>query len=150
MKAQAFILSAILGLSIPAVSLSFAPAATAQAPTKLQNIFKLQGMFLDSDWAIYLTLDNKGVHKYRGLNLKTNQSIELKQSKVSSNDLGQVYTWQNGSSKYQIIWQAQNPDFIRLQVFQNGKMTLDRMLTSFLIADDAKQVPTNQIALRIK
>jgi hypothetical protein len=122
MNAKALALTAILGLTIPAVFLPFTPVATAKAPVKLQ------GFFMDQDWSVDVTLD-QGVHKYRGTNLKTNSSIELKRSKMSGSNQRQVYTWKKGSTQYHVIWQPQDPDFVRLQVSENGRVLVDRLLT---------------------
>jgi hypothetical protein len=121
MNAKTLALTVILGLAVPTVSLSFTSAATAKAPVKLQ------GFFMDGDWSVDVTLD-RGVHKYRGTNLKTNNSIELQRSKISGSDRRQIYTWKKGSTQYHVIWQPQDPDFVRLRVSDNGRILVDRLL----------------------
>jgi hypothetical protein len=122
MNAKTLALTAILGLTIPAVVLPFTPAAEAKAPVKLQ------GFFMDQDWSVDVGID-QGIHKYRGTNLKTNSSIELKRSKISGSNQRQVYTWKKGNTQYHVIWQPQDPDFVRLQVSENGRISVDRLLT---------------------
>jgi hypothetical protein len=121
MNAKIFALVAMFGLSLPAVILPVMPASVAQSPEKLQ------GFFMDKDWGVSVSLDD-GVYKYRGTNNHTNKSIELQKVKISGNNQRQVYTWQRGDTKYLVIWQPKDPDFVRLQVSENGRMLINRLL----------------------
>jgi hypothetical protein len=121
MNAKIFALVALFGLSLPTVMLSATPAAVAQAPEKLQ------GFFMDKDWGISVFLE-EGAYKYRGTNNHTSKSIELTRVKIAGTNQRQVYTWQKGSTKYQVVWQPKDPDFVRLQVSENGRMLVNRLL----------------------
>jgi hypothetical protein len=85
------------------------------------------GSFKDEKWLISLSDENDGFH-YRGEELATGESLHLTGAIVSGNSQRKIYTWNNGGYRYQIIWQPQNPNFIRLIVSASNGEILNRLL----------------------
>jgi hypothetical protein len=124
MNAKIITLAAsIFCLTVPALSLSIAPPAVAAAPAKLI------GYFADSDWSIDV-MPQQNSYRYVGTNIKTGKSLTLKRVKVSGTESRRVYSWNNSGTRYHVIWQPKDPDYVRLQVVQpNGEMVIDRLLS---------------------
>ena len=112
--------------------------------TKLTQQFP-SGKFSDDDWLISLWYKN-GTHYYQGTELGTGNSLSLTGAKSLIDRQRHTYTWQNGDYRYQINWQPNNPDYIRLEVFApNGKQLLNRLLekSSSQIANNSNHQPTS-------
>ncbi|MDJ0742167.1 MAG: hypothetical protein QNJ32_02270 [Xenococcaceae cyanobacterium MO_167.B27] len=115
-----------------------------RADTKLTQQFP-SGKFSDDSWLISLWQKN-GTYYYQGTELRTGNSLSLRGAKSSIDRQRHTYTWQNGDYSYQINWQPNNPDYIRLQVFApNGKQLLNRLLekSSSQIANNSTHQPTS-------
>jgi hypothetical protein len=124
MNYKAIILSAILGISTPAI-IDMAIPSQAMA---VQKFNYPAGEFSDKEWKVTLSFDNN-VYYYNGENLKSNNNINLSGAVASGTKQRQVYTWNNNGMKYQVTWKPSDPNFIRLQVTQpNGKLILNRLL----------------------
>jgi hypothetical protein len=123
MNAKFFALAAAFTLSVPALALSIAPASIAAAPAKLE------GYFMDSKVSVEV-LSSNGYLTYRGTDLSTGKSISLKRVKVSGNADRKVYTWNNSGTRYSVIWQPKDPDYVRLQIVNpNGSTVMNRLLS---------------------
>ncbi len=96
---------------------------------KLNVEFPL-GHFQDDKWSITVS-DVKGNLHYRGEELSTGESLHLTDgsvSNVSGDSQRKICTWNNGAYRYQVIWQPQNPNLIRLQVSSPNGEILNRLL----------------------
>jgi hypothetical protein len=123
MNAKIFALAAAFTLSVPALTLSLAPASIAAAPAKLE------GYFMDSKVSVEV-LSKNGYLTYRGTDLSTGKSIDLKRVKIAGTSDRRIYTWSNSGTRYSVIWQPQDPDYVRLQVISpNGTTMMNRLLS---------------------
>jgi hypothetical protein len=123
MNAKIFALAAAFTLSAPALTLSIAPASIAAAPAKLE------GFFMDSKVSVEV-LSSNGYLTYRGTDLSTGKSILLKRVKIAGTAERRVYTWSNSGTRYSVIWQPKDPDYVRLQVISpNGATMMNRLLS---------------------
>jgi hypothetical protein len=124
MKYKEIILSAILGISTPAI-IDIAIPHSAMA---VQKFNYPAGEFSDKDWTVTLAFSNNS-YSYYGENRKSNSNINLSGAVASGNKQRQVYTWNNNGMKYQVIWKPSDPNFIRVQVANpKGKVILNRLL----------------------
>ena len=123
MNYKAIILSAILGISTPAI-IDMAIPNQAMA---VQKFNYPNNTFSDKEWTVILKFTNNSYH-YHGMHTK-GSSINLSGAVASGTKQRQVYTWNNNGMKYQVIWKPSDPNFIRVQVTQpNGKLILNRLL----------------------
>ncbi|CCQ55311.1 hypothetical protein CWATWH0005_5271 [Crocosphaera watsonii WH 0005] len=86
------------------------------------------GNFRDDTWSVSLCCGDN-IYSYRGQNLRTGDSLNLSNPTISGSSQRRIYTWRNGRYRYQVVWQNNDPLFIRLQVFSpNGREILNRLL----------------------
>jgi hypothetical protein len=113
----------IFGLATPLLTQTLAPTVAVAGSNRPEGSFK------DAEWQVSLSRQNNSYH-YRGVSLETGTSIELAGAKVSGTSQRRIYTWNNEGTKYQVIWQAQDPDFVRVKVVSSrGKTLINRLLT---------------------
>ena len=112
----------IFGLATPLLIQAITPiAAFAKANS-------LDGVFVDREWTISV-YHQDNTYRYRGYNHQTQKSIQLSGAILSGDRQRKIYTWNNQGTRYQVIWQRQDPDFIRVRVITpNGKEALNRLL----------------------
>lgn len=123
MKAKIFVLAAAFTLSVPALTLAIAPASIAAAPAKLE------GYFMDDKVSVEV-LSSNGYLTYRGTDLGTGKSISLKRVKIAGTADRKIYTWNNSGTRYSVIWQPKDPDYVRLQIVNpNGSTIVNRLLS---------------------
>jgi hypothetical protein len=124
MNYKAIILSAILGISTPAI-IDMAIPNQAMA---VQKFDYPPGEFSDKDWKVTLNFANNS-YSYYGENRNNNSNISLSGAVASGNKQRQVYTWNNNGTKYQVVWKPNDPNYIRVQVIgPKGKVILNRVL----------------------
>jgi hypothetical protein len=115
----------IFGLATPLLTQAFMPmVAVAQANN-------LEGSFSDREWDVHVYYRNNS-YRYRGQQRGSNRSIELSGATVSKEKDGsrKIYTWNNNGTRYQVVWQHQDPDYIRVRVTTpRGKEVLNRLLS---------------------
>jgi hypothetical protein len=112
----------ILGLATPLLTQTITPTVAVAAANRPE------GTFGDAEWQLSLSRQNNSYH-YRGVNIATKTSIELAGAKVSGSSQRRIYTWDNEGTKYQVVWQAKDPDFVRVKVVSSrGKTILNRLL----------------------
>lgn len=122
MNIKATALAVILGLCTPAITNLVINSPAIAAPQFAQ------GTFMDDTWSVTLWFENNS-YFYRGKNMKTGSSLLLSGATVTGNSQRRVYNWRNGPSRYQVVWQPNDPNVIRVQVFApNGKQILNRLL----------------------
>ncbi len=113
----------VLGLGMPLLAQVITPNVA------VARIDRPDGNFEDKDWNVGLSYQNNS-YRYRGLNLKSQTALELSGATISRTNQRKTYTWNNGGTRYQVVWQAQDPDYIRLQVIEsNGSVLLNRLLS---------------------
>ncbi len=89
----------------------------------------LEGAFSDREWDIYVYYRNNS-YRYRGQQRGSNRSIELSGATVLKDGNRTIYTWNNNGTRYQVVWQRQDPDYIRVRVTTpRGKEVLNRLLS---------------------
>ena len=112
----------MVGLTAPLVMQMATPlVATA-------GVVGPNGSFLDREWNIAVVYRNNSYH-YIGYNLRTGKSIELAGAVVAGDPQRKVYTWNNNGTLYQVTWQPQDPNYIRVRVISSGREVLNRLLT---------------------
>jgi hypothetical protein len=123
MNIKLFAAVATFALTVPTLSLAIATPSIAAAPAKLE------GFFVDSKWSVDVISSN-GFLTYKGTDLATGKTLSLKRVKVSGNAERRIYTWNNSGTRYHVIWQPKDPNYVRLQVTQpNGAVIVDRLLS---------------------
>jgi hypothetical protein len=116
-------IAAIVGLSTPILVTSFSPA-----PVMAQQEQKLSGVFTDQKWNVSISFD-QNVYRYRANSVGDKTGIDLAGAVVGGTSDRRTYTWNNGGTRYQAIWQKKDPEFIRVRVFSpRGKEILNRLL----------------------
>jgi hypothetical protein len=112
----------IFGLGMPSIAQPIQPSAVvAQAS-------RPDGAYLDRDWTVSIYYANNSYH-YTGFKHRNQSSIELAGATLSRDGSRRIYTWNNSGTRYQIVWQPQDPDFIRVRVTSpSGKEILNRLL----------------------
>jgi hypothetical protein len=114
----------ILGCGVPLLTQALAPS-TAVAVTASA---RPEGGFNDREWQVTLVRQNNS-YRYQGYNYKSNKSIDLAGAKVSGTAQRRIYTWNNEGTKYQVVWQSKDPNYLRVKVIgNNGKTILNRLL----------------------
>jgi len=114
-------LVALLGLSVPAlVDVVVERPAIAQS----QPI----GTFQDDAWEVSLSMAYGEEYYYRGRALGSSDILELSNVELGGTPSRRIYRWYNGNYTYQIVWRPTDPDFIRLQVFEDDIELLNRLL----------------------
>jgi hypothetical protein len=131
MKVYALAVAILVGMASPLViSLASPVAAQPHKVTRTVSLSKaLIGSFGDGNWFVTVSEQN-GVYRYSGYDRKNSKSIELSGAVVTKQGGKRLYTWRNGDTKYRVIWQPQDQDYVRLQVIQpNRKEVLNRLLS---------------------
>jgi hypothetical protein len=112
----------IFGLATPLLTQTIVPTVAVAASNRPE------GTFGDAEWQLVLSRQNNSYH-YRGVNIETGTSIELAGAKVSGTSQRRIYTWNNEGTKYQVLWQSKDPDFVRVKVVSSrGRTLLNRLL----------------------
>ena len=123
MNSKAIILSAILGISTPAI-IDMAIPHQAMA---VQKFNYPKNTFSDQEWTVILKFTNNSYHYY-GRNISNGSSINLSGAVASGSHERQIYTWNNNGTKYQVTYRPNDPNYIRVQVIDRGKVVLNRLL----------------------
>lgn len=87
--------------------------------------------YADDEWLVTFEQDGKDIIYY-GVNIKTKNGIKLRNVTVQSYPQRRVFSWNNGGTIYQIAYQPNDPDFVRLQVFEGKKQLLNRLLRRYV------------------
>ena len=118
----------IIGI-LPLVTSAIAPMAAVAGDSSLAGCYK------DREWQISVSYRDNS-YRYQGKKIGSSRSIELSGATVSRDGARRIYTWNNGGTRYQVVWKSQDPDFIRLRVTTpNGKEVLNRLLTAAQVCD---------------
>ncbi len=122
-KLHQIAIAVMIGLSTPALVTSLNPA-----PVIAQTEQKLNGVFNDNKWSVYIAYD-QNTYRYRAGRLGGETEIDLAGAVVGGTRDRRTYTWNNGGTRYQAIWQKKDSDFIRVRVLSpNGKEIFNRLL----------------------
>jgi hypothetical protein len=116
----------ILGCGVPLLTQALAPSMAVAVTANARP----EGTFGDGgEWYVTLVRQDNS-YRYIGQNHKNDSSIELAGAKVSGTDRRRIYTWNNKGTKYQVVWQSKDPDYIRVKVISNsGKTVLNRLFS---------------------
>jgi hypothetical protein len=106
-------LATIIGLSAPTIVETFLPT-----PVMAQEQ-KLNGIFGDDIWTINVFYE-RDAYRYRATSTSNAPGIELAGATVGGTRDRRTYTWSNGGTRYQAIWQPRDPDFMRVRVLSPG------------------------------
>jgi hypothetical protein len=113
----------MIGLATPTLFTSLNPAPVMAQPEQ-----KLGGVFSDNKWNVSIAYD-RNTYRYRANSIGDKTGIDLAGAVVSGTRDRRTYTWNNGGTRYQAIWQKKDPDFIRVRVLSpSGKEILNRLL----------------------
>jgi hypothetical protein len=116
----------IFGLAVPLFTQINTPTTATTASAN-----SLDGSFANSEWIVHVYYIN-GVYRYDGHRRGTDESlsIHLSGAVVSGDRQKKVYTWNNSGTKYQVTWNRQDPDYIRVRVINpRGREILNRLLS---------------------
>jgi hypothetical protein len=113
----------IFGLATPLLTQAISPMVAVAKMTSPD------GAFVDQEWTITVAYVNN-TYQYSGYNSQTKKSIQLSGATVLRDGQRKIYTWNNGGTRYQVVWQSQDPDYVRVRVTTpNGKEVLNRLLS---------------------
>ena len=122
-KLHQIAIAAIIGLATPTLFASFNPAPVMAQPEQ-----KLSGVFSDNKWNVSIAYD-RNTYRYKANRIGDKTGIDLAGAVVGGTRDRRTYTWNNGGTLYQAIWQKKDPDFIRVRVLSpSGKEILNRLL----------------------
>lgn len=97
-------------------------------PSSNSNLFP-EGTFTNSEWSLTLFQRNNNIY-YQAQSLKDPSSLNLQNGRTSGNSERKIYTWNNGTYRYQVIWQPNDANNIRLRVFTPTKGELLNQILS--------------------
>ncbi|USR92287.1 hypothetical protein NEA10_06075 [Phormidium yuhuli AB48] len=123
MRLDTFALAAVVGLAVPGIV-----EVVAQRPAIAQ--VRPLGSFRDSQWDLSLFMD-RGNYYYRGQARGSREYLELWNVEFAGTPDRRVYRWYNANYTYQVVWRPADPDFVRLQVFENNREILNRLLERY-------------------
>lgn len=123
MNSKSIILSAILGISTPAMIDMAIPHQTMA----VQKFNYPKNTFSDQEWTVTLKFTNNS-YQYYGRKISNGSSINLSGAVASGSHERQIYTWNNNGTKYQVTYRPNDPNYIRVQVIDRGKVVLNRLL----------------------
>lgn len=126
MNVKAFLLASVIGLSTPAIAdIAIAPPAVAG-----DGLIAPLGTFSNRTWKVTFGFDDQGTYTYTGVNQRNGDSIFLANGYIDdSNYARTVTTWNNSGYVYQVAWRPNDPNVMRLEVFQpNGRRILNQLL----------------------
>ncbi len=87
-----------------------------------------EGKFTNSEWSLNLFTRNNNIY-YQAQSLKDSSSLNLQNGRTSGSNERKIYTWNNGAYRYQVVWQPNDPDFVRLRVFTPSGEVLNQLLS---------------------
>ncbi|MEO0688190.1 MAG: hypothetical protein AAFY76_24815, partial [Cyanobacteria bacterium J06649_11] len=87
-----------------------------------------EGRFANSEWSLNLSRQNNNLF-YQAQSLKDSSSLNLQNGRISGSSDRRIYTWNNGAYRYQVIWQPNDADYVRLQVFTPSGEQLNQLLS---------------------
>ncbi|MGB3638763.1 MAG: hypothetical protein WBA39_14490, partial [Rivularia sp. (in: cyanobacteria)] len=87
-----------------------------------------EGKFTNNEWSLNLFARNNNIY-YQAQSLKDSSSLNLENGRTSGSNERKIYTWNNGAYRYQVVWQPNDPDFVRLRVFTPSGELLNQLLS---------------------
>ncbi|AFY52912.1 protein kinase family protein [Rivularia sp. PCC 7116] len=87
-----------------------------------------EGTFANSEWSLNLFSRNNNIY-YQAQSLKDSSSLSLQNGRTSGSSNRRIYTWNNGAYRYQVTWQPNDPDYVRLRVFTPSGEQLNQLLS---------------------
>jgi hypothetical protein len=115
-------LATIIGLSVPTIVTTLSPT------TVMAQEQKLNGVFGDDRWTVSVFYE-QNAYRYRSSSTSNKTGIDLSGATIGGTRDRRTYTWNNGGTRYQAIWQQRDPDFIRVRVLSpKGTEIFNRLL----------------------
>ncbi|WP_309737855.1 MULTISPECIES: hypothetical protein [unclassified Chamaesiphon] len=103
----------IIGLSVPTAIVTFQPT-----PVMAQEQ-RLSGVFGDNKWTVSIFYE-RDAYRYTATKIGDKTGLDLAGATIGGTRDRRTYTWSNGDTRYQAIWQQKDPDFIRVRVLSPG------------------------------
>ncbi|MEM8641219.1 MAG: hypothetical protein AAGG51_20745 [Cyanobacteria bacterium P01_G01_bin.54] len=123
MRKEFLVLALLLGISAPAI----APTVSLESPAIAQATLPI-GQWLGGGFEVNIAYFDNALH-YHGYDLRNGSSLHLVGATVSGDRSRRLYTWRNGGHRYQVAWQPNDPEVIRLQVFDpNGRQLINTLM----------------------
>jgi hypothetical protein len=121
-RLQRIALATIIGLSTPVLVGSLNPI-----PVMAQEQ-KLNGVFGDDQWTVSVFYE-QNAYRYKAMSIGDKTGIDLSGATIGGTRDRKTYTWNNGGTRYQAVWQKKDPDFIRVRVLSpRGNEIFNRLL----------------------
>jgi hypothetical protein len=113
----------IWGCAIPLSIQALPPVVAVAGSTYPEGSFEGQG------WQQVTLRRTNNRYNYRQFDLETETSIELSGAFVSGTAGRRIYSWQNQDKEYQVVWQAKDPNCIRVKIVvsNSGKTISDSL-----------------------
>ncbi|WP_310489573.1 hypothetical protein [Chamaesiphon sp. VAR_69_metabat_338] len=113
-----------IGLATPLCNLAIFPIKAIAAENDVT------GCYRDSQWQITVYRQN-GSYYYYGKQNETQAELRLANARITTDGVRRIYTWSNRGTRYQVVWQRRDPDFIRVRVVNPaGQEMLNRLIPS--------------------
>ena len=87
-----------------------------------------EGRFTNSEWSLNLSRQKNNLF-YQAQSLKDSSSLNLQNGRISGSSDRRIYTWNNGAYRYQVTWQPNDADYVRLRVFTPSGEQLNQLLS---------------------
>jgi hypothetical protein len=117
-------ISLSIGLAMPLFAQAIVPMVAIAEESDVT------GCYRDSQWQITVYRQN-GSYYYYGKHNESDREIRLPNARISQAGSRRIYTWNNRGTRYQVVWQRRDPDFIRVRVTApSGQEILNRLIQS--------------------
>lgn len=83
--------------------------------------------FVDSNWGLRVYRTGSS-YTYSLKNFKTEKYFELKRGRLTKVNGKHYYRWHNRGTIYQVTWNPRDPDYARVEAFQQGKQVFNQLL----------------------
>lgn len=98
------------------------------------------GVFSNGEWQVSIARWNQGEafdYMYKGRNLRTGDSLFLDNVQLAGTTERSQYIFRNGNYRYIVTVRPSDPNTIRLEVYQGGRVLLNQLLYRTGSVDDA-------------
>jgi hypothetical protein len=83
--------------------------------------------FVDNNWGLRIHRTGS-TYTYSIKNFQTQKYFELKKGRLIQTNGKHYYKWNNKGTLYQVIWNPNDPDYARVQAFEQGKQIFNQLL----------------------
>ena len=125
---------ASIGWVLPAKAQQPCQAYTVDRPEtpygyeEINNCPLMSGTFANDTWQVEISGWEPAAYRYQGRNLRDGSSIQLIDFHITGTTERPQYRFHNGDTTYVVTFRYADPNTIRLEVFQSGRLLLNQLL----------------------